>query len=306
MITALVTGAGGFIGRHLVRRLTRDGCCVRRVSAQPDVAPAPGVDLLDLDPTRLARALEGVDVVYFLAGIAHEAVAASDADALHRVNVAAPLAWLQAADRAGVARFIWLSTIKVLGERSERPLTAEDAYRPADPYAASKVEAEQRLLDEPLGTTALAVVRPPLVYGPSVRGNFAALLRLADSPWPLPVGAAAAPRSLVSVNNLNDLLVRLGQGGAGIFHVADGQDRSVSELITQLRRALGRPPRQVAISPVWVRRVLALAGRAGIHQRLFEPLQVDIEATRQRLGWSPPVAAADALQETVDWFRLSR
>src|SRR5690606_21377789 len=188
--------------------------------SQPDVATVPGVGLLDLDETRLARVLEGVDVVHFLAGIAHEAVAASDRQGLQQVNVAAPCAWLRAADRAGVAQFVWLSSIKVLGDRSERPLRPEDPYRPGDPYAASKAEAERRLLDEPLRTTKLAVVRPPLVYGPGVRGNFAALLRWSDSPWPLPVGGADAPRSLVAAANLSDLLVRLGRGASGIFHVA--------------------------------------------------------------------------------------
>ncbi|HEX7034728.1 MAG TPA: NAD-dependent epimerase/dehydratase family protein [Pseudomonadales bacterium] len=306
MTTALVTGAGGFIGRHLTRHLERMGQRVRRVSSQPDVATEAGVDLLDFDESRLARVLEGVDVVHFLAGIAHEVLAARDPDGLQRVNVTAPRVWLRAADRAGVAQFVWLSSIKVLGDRSERPFSPEDPYRPGDPYAASKVEAEQRLLDEPLRTTALAVVRPPLVYGPGTRSSFAPLLRLADSPWPLPFGAARAPRSLVAVGNLNDLLVRLGQGGSGIFHVADGEDLTVSGLIGELRRAFGRPSRQVDVPPAWIRRALVLAGQGRIAQRLFEPLQVDIEATRQRLGWSPPVTVAEALREMAEWFRSSR
>jgi len=307
MTVSLVTGAGGFVGGHLCRHLEQQGAALRRLSSQAHEPSWRQVPLLDASDADVAAALEGAEQVYFLAGIAHE-TASGDPERLQRVNVEAPLRWLRAADRAGVRRFVWLSSIKVLGDSSARPLAPDDPYRPGDAYARSKTEAEQRLLDEPLSAASLAVVRPPLVYGPRARGNFAALLRLADSGLPLPLGGARAPRSLVAVDNLCDLLIRLGSGsgGDGVFHVADDEDVTVSTLVADMRRLLGRPGRQFAVSSAWMRGALRLLGRAGLHERLFEPLQVDITATRSRLRWSPPRARREALADTVRWFQTSR
>lgn len=294
------------MGEHLRSHLTARGEAFRSVSSRTALSDLPDVDLLEQDEGRIAAALAGVRCIYFTAGVAHEAAVAGDAALMRRVNVEAPVTWLQAADRAGVSQFVWLSSIKVLGDRAERPLAVNDPYQPGDDYARSKVEAEQRLLDIPLRTTRLAVVRPPLVYGPGVRGNFRVLLRAADSPWPLPLGRAGAPRSLVAVENLCDLLVRIGEGAAGVFHVADGQDFSVARLVAELRRLLGRQARQWSVSPSLVRASLGVLGRPGAYTRLFEPLRVDQAATRASLGWSPPYATAQALQRTVTWFRTSR
>lgn len=304
MTTSVVTGAGGFVGMHLCRRLSASEE-VQRVSSRSGIASWCGPGLLDGDEAALVEALTGADRIYFLAGIAHEAVAGGDSGLLRRVNVDAPLRWLRAADRAGVRRFVWLSSIKVLGDTSSRPLTPDDPYRPGDDYARSKVEAEECLLSEPLATTEVAVVRPPLVYGPGVRGNFRALLRLAAGGWPLPLGSANAPRSLVAVDNLCDLLVRLGTDGRGIYHVTDGDDITVSHLVAELRRLQGLPRRQFSVPPPLARGALTLGGRGALYQRLFEPLQVDMRGTSTQLGWLPATARSDALQETVTWFRTS-
>ena len=305
MTAALVTGAGGFVGRHLCRLLTGRSVTVRPVSSKPDAATWPGASL-EADEAAMAAALEGVDAVYFLAGVAHEAAVAGDRDLMRRVNVEAPVRWLRAADRAGVRRFVWLSSIKVLGDVSERPLTPDDAYRPGDDYACSKVEAEQRLQSEPLATAELAVVRPPLVYGAGVRGNFRSLLRLADTAMPLPLEGADAPRSMVAVENLCDLLIRLGSGGRGIFHVADAEDVTVSGLLAEMRRHLARPRRLFYVPPTWLRAGSRLTGRSGAYSRLFEPLRVDAGPTCAALDWRPPRSTADALHETVTWYRTSR
>ncbi len=302
---SLVTGAGGFVGGHLCRHLRARGVDVRTTASRRGAASSGPV--LEDHENALVQALRGVNSVYFLAGIAHEAAAGSDSELMHRINVEAPLRWLRAAERAGVRRFIWLSSIKVLGDTSHRPLEPEDAYRPGDPYACSKVAAERYLLAEPLATTGLAVVRPPLVYGPGVRGNFAALLGLADTAWPLPTGRAVAPRSLVAVDNLCDLLIRLGGAAdTGLFHVADAEDLTVSGLVADLRRLLGQRAPQLPVPPTMMRQVLRALGRGGTHSRLFEPLQVSTAATRSRLDWSPPQPPSAALEETVTWWRMSR
>jgi nucleoside-diphosphate-sugar epimerase len=305
MTVSLVTGAGGFVGAHLCRLLEARGTQVRRISSRPGVASSP-TPLLRAPDVDLAAAVEGAEQVYFVAGIAHEAVSADDRESMRQVNVEAPLRWLRAADRVGVRRFVWLSSIKVLGDSAPQPLCPDDAYRPGDAYARSKVEAEQRLLVEPLHTTTLAVVRPPLVYGPGVRGNFATLLRLAASGLPLPLRSADAPRSLVAVDNLCDLLVRLGSDGDGIFHVGDDADITVASLVKDVRRLLGLPPRLFRLPQSMVRRSARLLRQSGTYERLFEPLQVDSRATRSRLDWTPPRRMDDALEDTVTWFRTSR
>jgi UDP-glucose 4-epimerase len=145
-----------------------------------------------------------------------------------------------------------------------------------------------------------------------VRGNFASLLRVAASRLPLPVGNATAPRSMAAADNLCDLLLRLGAGEGtnededGIFHVADREDITVCRLVADIRRLLGRPQRQFALPRAWLRGAAQLTGHESVYQRLFEPLRVHTEATRTRLGWSAPHRSAEALQETVAWFRTSR
>lgn len=306
MTVSLVTGAGGFVGRHLCRTLAARGHEVRPVTkgAQPQ-SGAP-VDVLETDAAALTRALDGVDNVYFLAGMAHRPLSAADTDMLHALNVAAPQRWLQAADRAGARRFIWLSSIKVLGDTSARPLTTQDPYRPGDAYARSKVAAEQGLLGSTRSGISLAVVRPPLIYGPGVGGNFAALLRWAAGPMPLPLGCATAPRSLVAVGNLCDLLGRLCLGGDGVYHVADDEDVHVAALLAEVRQLLGRRPRLVAVPRSIMRAAAQASGRRAVYERLFEPLRVDTAATRAALAWRPPQRRAEALEETVAWLPTSR
>jgi nucleoside-diphosphate-sugar epimerase len=300
MTVALVAGAGGFVGGHLCRHLERSGVTVRRLGRHTPVG------VLEPSEARRTEALAGVDVVFYLAAIAHERVAGRAGEALQTVNVDAPLNWLRAAERAGARRFVWLSSIKVLGDVSAEPLRPDAPYRPGDAYARSKQAAERALLGEPLTRTSLAVVRPPLVYGPGVRGNFLALLRWAESRLPLPLGRATAPRSLLGIGNLCDLLLRLEHDGDGVFHVADPTDVCVAELVRQVRRLLHRPPRLMAVPATLLRRAARLVGRAEIYARLFEPLRVDGSATCASLNWSPPLPPLQELEETVAWFRSSR
>lgn len=303
MTVALVTGAGGFVGGHLCRRLSDRGADVRRVSSRRGIVSSAAPRSLAIDAPTLTAALTGVDVVYFLAGVAHRHAAGRELEA---VNVVAPLHWLRCAERAGVRRFIWVSSIKVLGDRSSRPLVETDPYQPGDAYAQSKVDAERALWAQPLGRTTLVVVRPPLVYGPGVAGHFRTLLRWAASGVPLPLSGARAPRSLIAVGSLCDLLIRLGTAGSGTYHVADDGDVGVGTLIAEVRALMGADPGQFALSPALLSGVATAVGAGRVAARLLEPLQVDSAAVRQDLGWQPPQTRAESLAETVAWYRTLR
>jgi nucleoside-diphosphate-sugar epimerase len=253
----------------------------------------------------LVQALGGAEVVFHLAGIAHDRVSGAAEGELHRVNAECPARILAAAEAGGVPAMIWLSSIKVLGDTSERPFRPEDAYRAGDAYARSKVAGERALLDRE-SSTRTAIVRPPLVYGPGVAGNFSSLVRWVGSGVPLPLGAASAPRSMVGVDNLCSLLLRLADQGSGVFHVADSRDRSVAELIRTMAVLMGVPDRSWRVSPRLLAGIASAFGQRARYTRLFEPLQVDQSMTRERLGWQPPHDPDHQLEATLRWFRERR
>jgi nucleoside-diphosphate-sugar epimerase len=299
--TVLVTGAGGFIGRHLLKALGERGFAVVVLERDADVSCAAARLPLERESPAAAwrEGLKGIDAVVHLAGIAHRRATAEE---LAAVNERWPVELFQAAGGAGVTSFVWLSTLKVLGGHSDRPLRSDDAYRPPDAYARSKMEAETALRRlAGWGPTRQAILRPPLVYGPGVTANFAALARLArlcGRGLPLPLGAARAPRSLIYVANLCDLVIAaLGQDG--VFHCADDRDVTVRELLI----ALGAPPALLLPVPPGAMRLLARAtGREEDYARLFESFTTDREGPLERLGWRPPVSVDRGLAETRAWF----
>ena len=304
MSTAIVTGANGFVGRHLCDELVRHGWRVRVITRGEAPTGTTRLNVaLSSGCTALAESLAGADVVYHLAGIAHEHLVRAHPDTLMALNVDAATSVLAAADQAGVAQLVWLSSIKVLGDVSRRPLQPNDPYCPNDAYACSKARAEQALQDFPAKVTRLAVVRPPLVYGGGVGGNFLRLLRCIDRGMPLPLASAAGLRSMVGVKNLCDLLMRLGEPHSGIFHVSDGQDMSVAELIAALSDALGRPNRLWPVPNKLLEGVAWLVGCRTTYSRLFDPLQVDQNHTMDALDWQPPHSSEQQLQLTATWFQ---
>jgi nucleoside-diphosphate-sugar epimerase len=308
MRVAVVTGAGGFVGRHLCAELAERGWRVRTVSSQASLSGEPaGVSLGEADDGRLAAALAGADVVYHLAGVVHEASSASAPEAMTAINVETPARWLAAADRAGAGAFVWLSSIKVLGDVSASPLRVDAPYAPLDRYAQSKVAAERRLRSQSLSRTRLAVVRPPLVYGPGVKGNFLTLLRWAASGVPLPLARADAPRTMVGIDNLCDLLARLGSSPAsGVYHVGDPEDVCVRDLLVTLRRGFGRPPRLFPLPAPLLAAAARAVGRQAAFSRLFDPLRVDTSGTRHDLGWAPSRSTREQLDRTLRWYETSR
>ncbi|TDJ35423.1 MAG: NAD-dependent epimerase/dehydratase family protein [Gammaproteobacteria bacterium] len=307
MTTAVVTGAGGFIGRHLCARLVAEGWTVKVITR--GTAPANTQMLktaLDAENNELVGGFLNAQVVYHLAGLAHEGVAHNNRAALQGVNVNGTVSVIKAAVEAAVPAVVWLSSIKVLGDVSDDPFRPEDPYRPGNAYAKSKMAAELALAGICTGSTRVAIVRPPLVYGAGVRGNYLRMLHWVARGIPLPLAHATALRSMVSAANLCDLLVRLSQDGAGVFHVADSEDMSVSVLLAELAMLLGHRLLLFGVPPK-VMQFLTAAGRQRVvYSRLFDPLQVDQSATREALGWHPPFTAREQMAATVEWFQQQR
>ncbi len=304
--TCLVTGSTGFVGRVLCPRLAADGWRVRRAVRRPD-GRDDSVAIGDIHgATDWRQALAGVSAVVHAAGCAHVLkTAGRDMESEFRtVNVEGTLNLARQALEAGVRRFVFVSSIKVNGESTQpgAPYTAYDLPAPEDAYGRSKWEAEKGLRalceDTPL---QLVIVRPPLVYGPGAKANFAALIRLVKSGLPLPLGRLENRRSLVALDNLVDLLavcLRHPSAAGQTFLVRDGEDLSTSDLARRLALASQCPSRLLPM-PAFAQRLLLLLGQEGIHKRLYGSLQVDDSATRERLGWVPPLTVDQGLLRAV-------
>ncbi len=301
---AAITGASGFVGRAMRRALEAADHTVIGCGRGADADARIG-DITDR--AGLAAAMAGADVVIHLAARTHvmREAAAGALAAYRAVNVAGTRRVAEAAAEAGVRRIVYMSSAKVNGERTtERPFTEDDAPAPEDAYGITKREAEETLGEAAARSGIETVIlRPPLVHGANVAGNFGALLELCDSPWWLPFGALTQNRrSFIHVANLADATLAAATHPAAadrVFLVRDGEDLSTAALVRRLRRALGRPERLARVPPGLLRAGLALAGRAALADRLAGSLTLDDSAIRRALGWRPPLGPDAAFSDTV-------
>lgn len=301
----LLTGANGFIGRAVTARLLDEGIAVR-AAVRAEAVIGSGIEratIGDLGPqTDWRAAIDGCSHVVHLAGRAHVMRDAPNADvaAFRRVNTVGTLALADAAARAGVKRFVFVSSIGVLGRTSLRPFTEADAPRPRDPYAQAKLEAERGLAERAArGDLEIVTVRPPLVYGLAAPGNLARLARLVRRGWPLPFGAIRNRRTLVGVDSLADLLARalFDPAAAGeVFHAGDATDVSIAEIVTFLAEGMGLRPRLVPVAPPLLRVPTCAFGRSALYDRLCADLQVDASKARRVLGWRAEVSTSEGLR----------
>lgn len=305
----LVTGASGFIGKALCRELLARGHAVSaavRRAGPPGSAGVRQVIVPDIAAEFDRRALvEGVDAVVHLAAIAHRNAQGSE---LRRINVAAAVRLAEAA--SGTARrFVFLSSVKVHGEDSGRGAYSEtDPLRPEDSYGRAKRDAELALTEVAArGGMELVVIRPPLVYGPGVGGNFLRLLRWVDSGLPLPFASVFNRRSLIGLDNLADAIARSVEhpGARGPFLLGDAESVSTPELIARVARALARPVRLFRIPPGILHVAGAISGRRDAMRRLTRNLVVDSSKAARLLDWRPRRTLDEGLAETASWFRSS-
>lgn len=310
----LVTGASGFIGREVAALLLARGHAVRGVVPSATSRPVPGAQTVHLPPEADAdawdRALEGA------AGVVHVPGRMQRLDA--RGRDPGPDFWLRARDQAlllgeraaaqGVERLVFLSTATVHGPATPHGPVDEDApLAPATAYARAKLETEQGLGEVAAGSRlGLTVLRPPLVYGPEVRGNFLRLLKLVDRGLPLPLGLVRNRRSMLFMGNLADAMATcLAHPNAPgrTFLPTDGEAVSTPELVRLMARALGRPARLAPVPAQLVRAAFAAMGRSRALGPLLGSFVVDASRIRREIDWTPPFTMAEGVAETVDWLR---
>jgi nucleoside-diphosphate-sugar epimerase len=306
----LVTGAAGFVGRAACTEFTKRGWSVRAAVRQRTDLPSTVEQCPVGDISAEPRwPLEGIEAVVHLAGIAHQLGGQNAESVYHAVNCQATERLASAAARAGVRRFVFMSSIKVNGERTpiDRPFRPEDRPDPQDRYARSKWAAEQALAQLARDTgMEVVVLRPPLVYGPGVRANFLRFVRLVERGLPLPFGAIHNRRSMVYVGNLVDLIGQAvtSAGAAGqTLMVSDGEDLSTPRLAMEIGRALSRQVKLLPVPVALLKLGGALTGLRVEIGRLVDSLAVDIAETRARLAWTPAVSTREGIERTVDWYR---
>jgi nucleoside-diphosphate-sugar epimerase len=296
-----LTGATGFIGQFLLRELPKRGYRLRVLLRRPSIVPIESASAVvgDLErPQNMAAALADIDAVIHSAGIAH-AMSGVPEDDYRVLNTEATVRLARAAQRTGVKRFVFLSSIRAqCGASAEHILTEALTSQPTDAYGRSKLAAEQALAELGIDWVALRLV---LVYGAGVKGNMQQLVRLARSPYPLPFAHLKARRSLLALENLVtaiESVLAAPQRLARPFIVSDTQALTVAEMITALRRGLGRRPGLVPVPQRLLELGLQAAGRAEIYERLTGSLVADPSALIG-LGWNPRLTTAEGLAAMV-------
>jgi nucleoside-diphosphate-sugar epimerase len=311
-MNVLLTGASGFVGKALLKTAQQRGLTVRPVfrtvtsaSGHPEAVILPGLDCL----SDWSEALQGIDVVIHTAARAHvmREEALDPLAEYRRVNVQGTLSLALQASAAGVRRFVFISSIKVNGEANlfGCPFTAHDDPAPEDDYGLSKAEAEFELLRIAFETgMEVTIIRPPLIYGPGVKGNFATLVNCVRRGLPLPLGGVTHNRrSFVGLDNLVDLIwvcAKHAKAANQIFLISDGEDLSTTELLRRIGKALRRPARLLYVPAAVISLMACLLGKKFISQRLLGSLQVDICKTCELLGWKPSVTVDEGLRRALE------
>lgn len=292
----VLTGSTGFIGRALVRAMMEKSFSVS-LALRSGISPEhlPFFIVKDFrSSNEWFKYLINKDIVVHCAGKAHMINETVDLSELSSVNTFGTLNLARQCAKAGVKRFIFLSSINVNGIVSELPFTVNDTPNPIGFSAISKFEAEMGLWKIAAETEMeIVIIRAPLVYGPNAPGNFGKLCSLTSKSYPLPFGAINNKRSLVSLENLVDLIINCidhPNAANQIFFVSDDNDISTTELLNEMTLASGNKPLLIPVPVSALRLAGLLTGKLSVIDRLCGNLQVDISHTKEVLGWEPPLS----------------
>ena len=310
----LITGGTGFLGGAVVRSLLSSNQFNLVATVRRKQYIAGGIKLVPVaeinGSTVWTEAIAGCEVVIHCAARVHvmDDSAVDPLNEFRTVNTAGTLNLATQAAQAGVKRFVFVSSIKVNGEYTVTgtPFKPDDVNVPIDHYGLSKYEAEIGLREISKETgMEVVIIRPPLVYGPGVKGNFVSMMRWLNRGIPLPLGAIFNSRSFVALDNLVDLIVTcIGHPNAAnnTFLVSDDDDLSTTLLLSKLGLALGAPKRLLPVPGGLLDICARLLGKKGVSQRLLGSLQLDIDKTKHLLGWAPPFTVDESLKKTAQHF----
>lgn len=310
----LLTGATGFVGQAVLMQLLRRQ--ERRIRTYGRRAPVGLYDHENAAQTTLhitgelsdcvdfSAALNDIDVVIHCAAQAHVMKPSPDHsnDIYWAANVEGTCNLARHAIAAGVKRFIFISSVKVNGESTTNasPFSHTSLPAPEDDYGRSKQAAEEGLRSLVVGTgMELVIIRPPLIYGAGVKGNFSSLLAIAKKNLPLPLGAIRNQRSMVALDNLVDLIITCvthPHAANQTFLVSDGEDISTTQLLEMMASAAGKSPHLLPVPMSWLRLAGKLTGKQAVIERLCGNLQVDISHTKVTLGWQPPISVEEGIK----------
>lgn len=300
MTRILITGAEGFIGTHLVSELNSSEysliCLTRESLAESDGSAISG-------QTDWSNYLTDVDVVIHLANAAHTNNISTEE--LEEVNVLATRNLVQQSIQSGVQQLVYISSSKVYGEKvtsrvSEKtPLNENDC----DDYGRSKLRAENAIKDGCQSSQLkYTIIRPPLVYGIGAKANLVSLIRLCDSPMPLPFGKFKEPKSMVSVTNLVNLISHCIKNTAAenqVFNVSDQSTTSLYELLTDIRASMNRSQRIWPVPKFLVNFLMKILGKSEQFDKLDQPLVVSSELVQEQLNWKPTDDRGQVLKAMV-------
>jgi len=309
----LLTGSSGFLGKRLTTALANASFMLiecGRNSAKLNNPNYLHVENIDSN-SKFNLQYQAINTIIHSAARVHvmNDASANPLEAFREVNTHGTLNLAQQAAEAGVKRFIFISSIKVNGESTElgKPFKPDDSFIPTDPYGLSKYEAEvglHKIADET--GMEVVIIRPPLVYGPGVKGNFASMMKWVNKGLPLPLGGIKGnKRSLVSVDNLVNLIITCiehPKAANQTFLVSDNDDISTTGLLQKMALALDVPSRLLPVPAAWFIFVSHLFAKPAMSQRLCGSLQVDISKTTELLAWTPPYTSAQSMKKTADAY----
>lgn len=312
----VVTGASGFIGRHLCLALTSSGHFVTTISRKTLSQSQTNnqINLIaDLESeVNYEGFLQGCDVVIHLAGLAHQVHGTTYDSSYISSNEIATLNLAKASEQNGVKRFVFVSSIKVNGESTPigSPFTTFSTPNPSDAYGRSKLAAERGLMQIANSTSLeVTIIRPPLVYGPGVRANFQDLISFVGKQIPLPLGRVRNKRSLIGVGNLVSLITKCIDHPGAInqtFLASDISDLSTPELIRQIAKSQNRRAYLLPVPMYLLRFGAKMLRKEHQMNRLCDSLQVDVSSTIEKLGWVPPFTTAEGINQTVNFWMTAK